>query len=283
MKNLFNKRSLINFIFDSRNYGILLQKTLTVRIKPMKKNLFRFFLLPFLISGLTNVHAQMSCDSVVQYIHSGVIFEKGIFGGGDSVLMIPLKNVSVAQYYAYPMAKLNVLSPLPAGMSLVTSSSDYVVFASSFNPGDVYPVQFFFQVNQAIPANFLVTLKLYGKFEPGQPVPDTCVFDSSFVVNLNPQGSSGLLENKKERHGFLFPNPAADYIRLQSKSNEYSPLSTYEIINLEGLIIARGEFIKGKNIDVSFLPPGIYFVRENFADFSYRNYKFVKCVGSAND
>lgn len=70
----------------------------------------------------------------------------------------------------------------------------------------------------------------------------------------------------------IYPNPAADYIYLESDQFE-----NFQILNIEGKVIQQinVEDLKTSKIDISHLSTGIYFVRINSINNSTLN-KFVK-------
>lgn len=69
----------------------------------------------------------------------------------------------------------------------------------------------------------------------------------------------------------LLPNPVDDIFTLQGLTRA---IENYQIINFRGSIVSKGE-IK-KQIDVSHLPHGHYFIRLFDIDFNYASLKFIK-------
>ncbi|MBN2681013.1 MAG: T9SS type A sorting domain-containing protein [Bacteroidales bacterium] len=60
-----------------------------------------------------------------------------------------------------------------------------------------------------------------------------------------------LIEN-----GIIFPNPANDYLQINS-----GIYKKYEILSLEGKLIISGDINKNTDLDVSFLDNGCYFIK----------------------
>lgn len=239
--------------------------------KPPQNMNLKIITLLFFFLFVISAFAQSSCDSMVTYVSTGIEFKKGTFNGADSVIEIPLRNVSVSQFFAYPMARLHLKSALPIGMSFHAGSHDYSVFASSFNPGDEYPVSFFFKVNQAIPPNFMLHCELYGKFHPGDPNPDTCVFSPPFYINLNPQ-STGIQQLNEKSLLSIYPNPAVNRLFVVSSHKK----SVYQILNFQGVVLVHTVCESQESIDISMLPQGMY-VLKRIAENGENSFgKFIK-------
>ncbi|MFA0965022.1 S-layer homology domain-containing protein [Roseivirga sp. BDSF3-8] len=72
----------------------------------------------------------------------------------------------------------------------------------------------------------------------------------------------------------LYPNPADNFLRLDIPDAGNSPVP-YALYNLQGGLIANGEYTKGATLDVSYLSPGQYIVRVSVGDRLFSK-KFVK-------
>jgi hypothetical protein len=73
----------------------------------------------------------------------------------------------------------------------------------------------------------------------------------------------------------IFPNPAEDYLNIDS------PFSTNNIqtmiFNASGALVFAGYLDQGKQLDISSLKPGIYFIRSDHVDGrSILTGKFIK-------
>ena len=58
----------------------------------------------------------------------------------------------------------------------------------------------------------------------------------------------------------IYPNPASDYLEINSPSS--SPVQ-YAILNLKGEQIASGKIQRGERINLSDIPQGIYTIKLN--------------------
>ncbi len=66
----------------------------------------------------------------------------------------------------------------------------------------------------------------------------------------------------------LYPNPATDYIKIVTESNELLDVVIY---NAQGQLVLKDKYNSGSDIDVSQLGTGVYFVKANQS-----NLKFIK-------
>ena len=138
--------------------------------------------------------------------------DDGFVSGVDSMIRVVFKNTS--NYgFAYPLIKYVFLDPLPTGMSVETSSQQYQVITSAWNPGVEVPAKCYFVVNNPIPPNYLLHFLMRAtNLSPANV--DSCMFSDTFVVNLNPQTVS--VFNIKESDFSIYPNPVSDDLIINS-------------------------------------------------------------------
>jgi hypothetical protein len=65
------------------------------------------------------------------------------------------------------------------------NNNPWSVFASSWNPGQTMPVYYYYDVTVPIPANYTVTFQVWAS-NLTPVIPDSCYFDTTFTINLNP-------------------------------------------------------------------------------------------------
>ena len=75
-------------------------------------------------------------------------------------------------------------------------------------------------------------------------------------LKLHVQGTTGA-RNPKQPQLTVFPNPATNYIRVQSAFQE----GRIHLFDLSGRSVLQQEYQNGALVDISFLNPGIYFLR----------------------
>ena len=68
----------------------------------------------------------------------------------------------------------------------------------------------------------------------------------------------------------VYPNPVQDKLYLEIKGENFD----YQILNFQGQQMVQGSY--RNYIDVSLLPPGIYFLQLQQEDDLYQAIKFVK-------
>ena len=192
---------------------------------------------------------------------SSIEFKSTPLSFGDSVLSIKLINNSSTNF-AYPLAKAIPQTNLPNGTQLANASAGWNVFSSSWNTGDTATCNFYYNVSQNIPLNFIVTFKLYvSNFLPLNI--DSCVFTSTFNCNLNPSNTTQLfqLENKKPK--FIFSDNS---LYIDNDMN-----SIFYIYDVYGkLVFTNNPFSLQKTINLSYLPLGVYNVVTDKRDCSYK-------------
>lgn len=102
---------------------------------------------------------------------------------------------------------------------------------------------------------------------------DTVYYDYSEGPITNPPACLLAVNDPSKKVAVvkIFPNPVDDYISIESENI----FSTYEIIDVSGKSLIKNKF-SGKNIDVSLLPSGTYFIRLNASDNINHILKFIK-------
>lgn len=94
---------------------------------------------------------------------------------------------------------------------------------------------------------------------------------------LTSDGISGVGELSREISVSIFPNPASDYLHLQTES---PAAVSYRIFAVHGTYISQGEFLHSVDISLQTLPAGQYFLQfENEDVFDYRRFSVVKAEG----
>ena len=83
------------------------------------------------------------------------------------------------------------------------------------------------------------------------------------------------IEEKKDTHEItIFPNPTSNKITIESA--QYKTITTIKILNIRGQELINQQIKEGeKEIDISKLTPGIYFVK-CYSDKSVEVIKVVK-------
>lgn len=197
----------------------------------------------------------VTCESMpLAFIAQDAKLESA-FGSADSAITFPIVNNS-PNSFAYPLAKLVELTPLPPGMTY-QGGNHWQVFASSWNYGDTITAFIEFDVAQPIPANYSVTFKLYvSNF--GTLSVDSCLFSNTLTVNLNPVVSIGEL-NAKSLSWQLSPNPAQDFFEVEGPVVNEEEI---ELINAQGKIIANYRLSKeSSRVSIVDLDNGVYFLK----------------------
>ncbi|WP_322550236.1 T9SS type A sorting domain-containing protein [Flavobacterium psychraquaticum] len=95
------------------------------------------------------------------------------------------------------------------------------------------------------------------------------VTDLSAWSGVTSSLSNDVLENQKIT---IYPNPAANYITLDTKENTIEDVLIY---NSLGALVKK-ESLRNKTINISELPTGLYFIR--FQNSSLKPLKFIKGI-----
>ena len=123
-----------------------------------------------------------------------------------------------------------------------------------------------------IPANYMVTFRLWLKPNDIAVGYDTCRFQTDFTLNLNPQTGIG------EAHVFsaitVNPNPASDKV-IFSSANHNVEIFSIRFFNLEGQQLVFTELNPEQAVDVSCLSNGMYLIRVSTSSGN-SNFKVIK-------
>lgn len=199
-------------------------------------------------------------DIPLSYDADSIYFTSDGTGFGDSIISFMLTNLHETQGFAYPLAKLVPLTPLPAGMTLSDYNMPWNVFASAWNSGEKRPVTIFYNVTESIPIDYTVVFEIWvSNLSP--LLVDSCYFPIPFTINLNPlQTSTADLITKTNAQ--IFPNPAHQNVQIQFDVPIQNPLQL-EIKNYLGISVLNDEIQNGllsKSINIAELTAGIYFI-----------------------
>ncbi len=217
--------------------------------------------------------AQFTLCTTVPLSYDSIHFTTGIPASfGDSMVTFQITNQHPTQSFAYPLAKLVPLTPLPAGMAL-SNGSPWTVFASSWNPGITMTVPIFYDVASPIPPDYIVTFQLWvSNLIP--LLPDSCYFDSTFTINLNPTALSINSISNNEAFNIIY-DYAQQTIQIISQASLQNTVNI-SLFELSGNKVYDDKMFSGTNrkrINVAHLLPGIYIISlfgENFQTFSKR-------------
>lgn len=182
----------------------------------MKHSLIVLYLLLFSCGGYSQI---TECSGIpMSYDTNSVLFETAIPASfGDSMLTFNITNTHPSQAFAYPLAKLVPLTPLPSGMSLAPNNNPWSVFASSWNPAVTMPVHIFYNITSPIPVNYTVIYEVWVSNLIPLPI-DSCYFTTTFTVNLNPSPLSVNEFENAENDFSLFPSPANNVLTIKAKN-----------------------------------------------------------------
>ena len=186
---------------------------------------------------------------------NNILFEESDFASiGDSMISIPITNLSGLNF-AYPLARITLSDPLPAGFTFGTNQQDYQVFASSWNTGNTEIIKFHFNVTEAIPLNFTVDFQLQVTNLIPSTV-DTCTFTENFSVNLNPDDITSVKEIAVNRL-LIYPNPSTGIISVDIVEK-----SELVITDMCGRIVFEKIVLPSdKSIDLQGFSKGLYSIK----------------------
>ena len=104
--------------------------------------------------------------------------------------------------------------------------------------------QYSFNINQ------LTTIMVRAK--------DDCTVTDFTSISINPQPS--LIDNQAKKYYNIFPNPATDFLQIESSENE--PI-TVEFLNTYGekIEVFYLNHLSNRILDISNLSPGVYFIK----------------------
>ena len=223
----------------------------TLAIPNSGNNTLTFIGLP----SIVNVNCNLLPLSVLE---NEITFDSSQLSFGNSVIRVPLLNSS-GLGFAYPLARLRVQDNLPQGMEFGNNQSGFNVFASAWNPDSVAVAEIYFNVNEPIPTNTLLSFELdVTNLSPSSA--DTCFFTQTFTVNLNPDVPlvADLMRNNEP---FVYPNPCSNnaYIVLPESANAWK----IKLYSSTGQCLQTFESTGSTLIDMVNLKPGIYFLQAN--------------------
>jgi hypothetical protein len=172
--------------------------------------------------------------------------------------------------------------------SLIETNSAYVVYTSSFlnasnqnvqfrkadfSNGKIYAAsvrvngsnvsgngkigEFWFKAKTGLPANSVLNISASNASRINNSKVNAPLSGGSTSLTVV-KNAVGINETNLERAIQLFPNPASNVITLQSTEN--SKIS-YNIFDIVGREVLRGEFLNSKTINVSSFAKGAYFIR----------------------
>ena len=223
----------------------------TLAIPNSGNNTLTFIGLP----SIVNVNCNLLPLAVLE---NEITFDSSQLSFGNSVIRVPLLNSS-GLGFAYPLARLRVQDNLPQGMEFGNNQSGFNVFASAWNPDSVAVAEIYFNVNEPIPTNTLLSFELdVTNLSPSSA--DTCFFTQTFTVNLNPDVPlvADLMRNNEP---FVYPNPCSNnaYIVLPESANAWK----IKLYSSTGQCLQTFESTGSTLIDMVNLKPGIYFLQAN--------------------
>jgi type IX secretion system substrate protein len=225
----------------------------------MSKKLPAFLL--FIFCTALKLQAQIAlCSSVpISYDHNSVAFATAVPASfGDSMITFQITNNHPTQGFAYPLAKLVPLAPLPPGMALTPGSAGWNVFASSWNPGNTMTASIFYHVTMAIPADYMVTFQLWiSNLTP--VLPDSCYFDSTFTINLNPSLLS-VINNEDGANWNIFRGASDHQLHIDFKESLNKDVNVF-LYAAAGSKLCEEKINAGsvkKTLNISGVNPGIY-------------------------
>jgi hypothetical protein len=176
---------------------------------------------------------------------------------GDSAISFTLTNNSGTDF-AYPLAKLDPLTPLPPGMSLDAFSVGWTVFITSWSHDSTAAVNIYYDINQPIAPNYTVDFLLYvSNFSPLSI--DSCVFTDTIRINLNPSGTAGIQELPNASLK-VYPNPTHDFVWIDTENTQTD--GWIDMYTPAGNLIRSMQLQPNTPLDVRECPPGIYILKQ---------------------
>jgi hypothetical protein len=184
---------------------------------------------------------------------------------GDSMMVCKFKNTGNISF-AYPQIKLNFQTPLPPGMSIVSGQQGFNVIASSWNPGEMAYAKLYYNVSQPIPANYTVNYTVSATNLAPANV-DTCTFNGTFSVNLNPVNVG--LDKMNNLNFSISPNPVQNILNIQSDKLP----TLVNIYSIEGKQVLQAS--NQTQIHLETIPSGLYIIEVQSGNLIARK-KFIK-------
>jgi len=224
----------------------------------------------------SNIHAQNNCATYfIDYSIDSIKFTTANFlDYGDSMIVFSMTNNHPTQGFAYPMSKLEPVTPLPPGMTV--NPYAWYVFGSSWPPDFTYPTLEYFYVDEPIPANYMVTFKVWAKnLDPLLDNTDSCVFDNTFTINLNPVGATGIDDHAADTYT-LYPQPADNILTLETFAGEVAHIEISDLSGRKLTALKIQSVNTVQEINVSDLNSGIYLLQITTINGKRNVMKFVK-------
>ncbi len=177
----------------------------------------------------------------------------GFVSGTDSMLYCVIKNTSNYSF-AYPQARFNFIDALPAGTTVDAGSTGFIVFASSWNPGEERPVKCYFNSSAPIPDGYLMHFIMSVTNLAPSSV-DTCAFSDTFLVVMDfPNAICDCIDFSFNP----FPNPASDKISISSIGYDVSTIEFYDVLGRK----IRTEKMNSQDeiFSIEDFSSGVYFI-----------------------
>ncbi len=117
--------------------------------------------------------------------------------------------------------------------------------------------EFWFKLNNAVPANAQLNLSISNPKKIGTSGAPSDLSGSTTVLNLATATGIDNQDNFKN-YISMFPNPASSQLLLQSGNNQETK---YSLFDITGRKVLSGSFKNQKSVDLSVLSEGAYFMR----------------------
>jgi hypothetical protein len=195
----------------------------------------------------------------LQYKSDSISFGKSNADSpGDSMMVIPIINLSDTTFYD-PSAKLIAVTVLPGGTSIINAAV-WKSFIPVFKPGQTAYAGFYFKVDSLIPPEFKTTFQLWLS-DRVKAVFDSCEFDTTFTVNLNPQIIPEVLADDGWEAVRVYPVPAIYVLHIVFKPEEETN-AVVSVCDISGKMVMQQQVNSEYwDMDVSELTAGAYILR----------------------
>lgn len=206
----------------------------------------------FLANSCILTYGQVCTDIPISYSADSLYFTTSD-GSGDSMFTFNILNEHPTQGFAYPQAKLEPLTPLPDGMTVNSINDPWVVFASSWNPGQHAPVHIYYNVTMPIPVNYAVTFRLW--INNLTPVTDSCYFDDDIFIVLHPEAILSAADADLPSIN-IFPNPVTGgTLHIQHGLPGSVPI---QLLDVTGQVVLLGTIVDDAAVSINHISNGIY-------------------------
>jgi hypothetical protein len=213
------------------------------------KNVYTLFVMFFVLNFISSAQ-YITCQSMP--LAHGIPYTSSF--SGDTLIVTSITNNSGTNF-AYPLAKIFPVTPLPPGMTESGGMGGWNVFGSSWNDGQTNDAPVSYNVTIAIPADYMFSYILrVSNFLPLSI--DSCYFTDTITVNLNPS-SSGMFDlTTNVSTVTAFPNPTNDFLNLVSND---ILMTEIQVKDVSGKLIQRTN-VNSKYVllNISAFVPGIY-------------------------